>query len=272
MVFFKHLFFLTFSILIMNCEILTLAEKKTPLMTYSFENAIPAKQLFIERTFKEKVRGMSLILNGRIKKNNRLFFAEVGFIRTTQGVPVILNRRDDVWTALPLGRHSHMSDQTLNEKEHFFDDLRGFHWKRVVGRSVEGMLYAILEYGYGDPGPIALLVSSDNGQTWELRCILEKIKYTAQFHDFAMTKAGVGRLTVAHLSPDSESTMGIKPGFYHYHTKDGGYTWSPPKYEAHDIGYKLSSHFYWKGQEIPKNLRRINPFITSFDQLLLLKY
>lgn len=216
-------------------------------VTFTMEDALPAEKLFLEKTWGCKMWRLDVKFRRGSKRQRKTIFVEAEFPDAIACEPVILVERDSQWIALPLGRKS-------GKRE----DLSGYHWV-YVGQDIKNAITcALLEYGHGDPGPIALVVSTDSGNTWELRSVLEKITYVAHFHDFVMGKSGNGRLTIA-LS-DWDMTFGVEGGLYHYRTADGGYTWSGPDHEPHNLA------------KVPRDQSWLNRSVRSMEDLLALKW
>jgi hypothetical protein len=120
--------------------------------------------------------------------------------------PIIMKKIDNNWQVLNnLGR------------------LEG-GWVYLAADPSGQQLIALLEWQIESPGWFYdIITSNDGGLSWKAVGVLKKIDYLADFESLAMSKEGVGRITIKIDYQDDD-----KNGLYHYYTKDGGRSWSPP--------------------------------------------
>ena len=154
--------------------------------------------------------------NGSISVGGELAGGNIVFINlywVTGSEPAILHKTAKGWVlSYPLG-----------------DELWGKDWTHLEDLGL-GTYYAVLDHIIEGPGPeLIILRSDDRGKTWRVRGMLKKNWYWSSLHEFKMAKSGLGSATL-YLYEDSGLPV-HKPGFYHYQTRDGGKTWTGPRYE-----------------------------------------
>jgi hypothetical protein len=106
--------------------------------------------------------------------------------------------------------------------------LRDAGWKYVAAGPSPKQVWGVLDTSAGETRPNFVLAhSTDGGATFTLREIHKPCKL-AVFAHFAMSRSGVGRVSL-WLDTDCGSS---KAGLYHYETSDHGKSWSnAPRYE-----------------------------------------
>lgn len=127
-------------------------------------------------------------------------------------LPIIGLHTGETWTALPL----------LGE------GLRNAGWKYVGAGPGKNEVWGVLDTVAGNTrGSFVVAHSTDGAKTFSLT-VFHKPCRLAQFYDFAMSRDGIGRIS---LSLDSDCGA-HKAGIYHFQTNDEGKTWTTqPRYE-----------------------------------------
>jgi len=127
-------------------------------------------------------------------------------------MPLIAIKAGPVWKAVPLTGYG----------------LTDAGWKYVGAGPAPHEVWGVLDTSAGDTRPNFVIAhSTDGAQTFKLQVFRKPCKL-ATVSDFAMSRSGVGRVTLS-LDTDCGSN---KAGLYHYATTDHGKTWSkPPKFE-----------------------------------------
>ena len=183
--------------------------------TYSLENAVPADKVI----FKEEGRFFEIKFDSETPASGfeRLV---IGDLWSPGGPdappsmcrPVVLVKKEGKWLAL------------------VFEDQAGQGWVYAGLWEQEGRkeFWGILDYQIEGPGwELIVIRSIDAGQNWRVMGQVKKVNFNALFHDLTMSPKGRGRLTIAM----DENLGSVKPGLYHYRTKDWGRTWVAPEYE-----------------------------------------
>jgi hypothetical protein len=132
--------------------------------------------------------------------------------KVISSLPILAVKDGDDWRAVPMvGR-----------------GLADTGWKYVGAGPRPREVWGVLDTTAGD-GDTEFVVAhaTDGGNTFALSSFHKPCRQ-ASVYDFAMDRAGNGRIT---LSLD-EAVGRHKPGLYHYETTDGGATWTPkPRFE-----------------------------------------
>ncbi len=130
----------------------------------------------------------------------------------SESLPLIAFKVGLVWKAVPLTGPG----------------LTDAGWKYVGAGPMPHEVWGVLDTSAGDTRPNFVLAhSTDGAASFTLREFHKPCKL-AVISDFAMSRAGVGRVTVS-LDADCGQN---KAGLYHYETTDDGKTWSKnPRFE-----------------------------------------
>lgn len=141
-------------------------------------------------------------------------------------------------------------------------DASGRRWVHAASVDLGEHLFAISELTIESPGwSLEVVASHDGGRTWEHTSTVDKPNYQALFHGFSMDANGHGQLVVYLEDQGLGDPQGMagrahrllrpkdfppRPGNYVYTTRDGGRTWSKPKYvpnaavEVYSVGSDTS--------------------------------
>jgi hypothetical protein len=134
----------------------------------------------------------------------------------TATTPLIVAASKGAWVALDL------KDARLANAE----------WQFVASGPADGEIWGVLDDTLTHKGKVILLAhSTDAAQTWTITQVTKPFE-TGEYDSFAMDKSGHGRLTV-YLTPTTRHPS--RSGFYHFHTTDGGKTWSSPDHENDNL-------------------------------------
>jgi len=110
--------------------------------------------------------------------------------------------------------------------------LPNAEWQFVASGPADGEVWGVLDDSLTHTGRNILLVhSTDAAVTWNVS-VINKPFDTGEYDSFAMDKSGRGRLTI-YLTPAKKHPG--RAGFYHFHTADGGKTWSSPDHESDSL-------------------------------------
>jgi hypothetical protein len=132
--------------------------------------------------------------------------------RTLSTIPLIVAMQKGAWVALSL------EDPRLKDAE----------WQFVASGPADGEIWGVLDDSLDQRGKTVLLAHSlDTGATWSVTAI-NKPFGAGDYDSFRMDHAGHGRLSVYLAVTDRHPE---RAGFYHFHTPDGGRTWTTPEHE-----------------------------------------
>jgi hypothetical protein len=107
----------------------------------------------------------------------------------------------------------------------------GHGWMFAAKGPGRAEIWAFLDSVQEDRGwDLLILHSTDGGATWK-GSGLGKIHYTAEMTDFTLGADGQGCITLRM----DDCACPIRPGYYRYHTADGGKSWSQPEYVSNDL-------------------------------------